>query len=77
MQVEDAFYNYGRSYQILAVGAHAKSARDLAIMLRLFDRSNFTTLGPLLMCMYASSVGTRKPRVFSHKQLQDGQSNPH
>ncbi|BAY28941.1 hypothetical protein NIES2107_07800 [Nostoc carneum NIES-2107] len=33
MQVEEAFYKYGRSYQILAVGTHIKSARDL-IMLR-------------------------------------------
>ncbi|MEH2434443.1 MAG: hypothetical protein V7K25_09335 [Nostoc sp.] len=41
MQVQEAFYSYGRSYQILAVGTHAKSARDLEIMLRLFDRSNF------------------------------------
>lgn len=77
MQVQEAFYSYGRSYQILAVGTHAKSARDLEIMLRLFDRSNFTTLGPLSMCMYASSVGARMTRKFNHRQLQDERSNRH
>ncbi|MCC5637962.1 hypothetical protein LC593_19390 [Nostoc sp. CHAB 5844] len=67
VQVQAAFYNYGRSYQMLAVDTHAKSARDLKFMLRLFDRSNFTTLGPLSMCMYASCVKTRKIRVFNRK----------
>ncbi|MFL9454101.1 MULTISPECIES: hypothetical protein [Nostocales] len=31
MQVQEAFYSYDRSYQILAVGTHTKSARDLEI----------------------------------------------
>lgn len=70
VQVQEAFYNYGRSYQILAVGTHAKSARDLEIMLRLFDRSNFTTLGPLSMCMYASCIRARMIKQIDHKQLQ-------
>ncbi len=77
MQVQEAFYSYGRSYQILAVGTHAKSARDLEIMLRLFDRSNFTTLGPLSMCMYAFSVRARMTRKFNHRQLQGGRSDRH
>jgi hypothetical protein len=77
VQVQEAFYSYGRSYQILAVGTHAKSARDLEIMLRLFDRSNFTTLGPLSMCMYASSVRTRMTLKVNHRQLQGGRSDRH
>ena len=66
------FTAYGRSYQLLAVGTHVKSARDLKIMLRLFDRSNFATLGPLSMRMYASNVGARINQDFNHRRLQDG-----
>ncbi|MBD2295047.1 hypothetical protein H6G06_16545 [Anabaena sphaerica FACHB-251] len=47
VQVQETFYSYGCSYQILAVDTHAKSARDLVIMLRLLDCSNFATLEPL------------------------------
>ncbi|BAY07992.1 hypothetical protein NIES2098_11180 [Calothrix sp. NIES-2098] len=77
VQVEEAFYNYGRSYQILAVGTHAKSLADLEIMLRWFDRSKFTTLGTLSMCMYASSVRARMIKQINHKQLQAERSNRH
>jgi hypothetical protein len=62
MRVQEAFYSTAALTKILAVGTHTKSARDLEIMLRLLDRSNFATLGPLSMCMYASCVGARKER---------------
>jgi hypothetical protein len=49
----------------------------LEIILRLFDRSNFATLGPLWMCMYASSVEARMTLKFNHRQLQGERSNRH
>ncbi|MEH2083474.1 MAG: hypothetical protein V7K89_26895 [Nostoc sp.] len=48
MQVQEGFYSYGRSYQKYWQWARTLNLRSyLEIMLRLFDRSNFTTEWPL------------------------------